>query len=203
MRINELEETFVVRNDHTYQPSTIISTKSTKPIASKSRNYVDKEAFYKLLKERQELLKENPNLRISNEIAATVKAICEGLGGKYNFANLPFRDDMVCSAILKCLSKIDKFDCNYTDNPFSYFTQITYFEFLEVIKSEKKQKYIKCKATMDALHNNLFLEDSEIENASNEILSSMSFTEDEDIGKFIADFELTAKRKPKEVVIND
>ena len=41
----------------------------------------------------------------------------------------------------------DNFDPNKSKNPFAYFTQIIYYAFLRRIGKEKKQLYVKYKAT--------------------------------------------------------
>jgi hypothetical protein len=41
----------------------------------------------------------------------------------------------------------DNFDPTKSKNPFAYFTQIIYFAFLRRISKEKKQTYVKYKAT--------------------------------------------------------
>lgn len=41
----------------------------------------------------------------------------------------------------------NNFDPNVSKNPFAYFTQIIYYAFLRRIQKEKKQLYVKYKAT--------------------------------------------------------
>ena len=52
-----------------------------------------------------------------------------------------FRSD----GIMDCISAVDNFDPDKTNNPFAYFTQIAWNAFLRRIQKEKKQTYIKHK----------------------------------------------------------
>jgi hypothetical protein len=49
--------------------------------------------------------------------------------------------------IENCLMYFDNFNPEKSKNPFAYFTQIIYFAFLRRIGKEKKQQYVKYKAT--------------------------------------------------------
>ena len=52
---------------------------------------------------------------------------------------------MISDGIENCVSYIDNFDPEKSNNPFAYFTQIIYYAFLRRIQKEKKQLYIKHK----------------------------------------------------------
>jgi hypothetical protein len=54
---------------------------------------------------------------------------------------------MVCDGIENCIMYFRNFDPIKSSNPFAYFTQIIYFAFLRRIQKEKKQLYVKYKAT--------------------------------------------------------
>lgn len=182
-----MTEEFVTREGHNYKKSTIINVKSKKPKAAKSRNYLDNERFYALLKQRQE----SDDKTISNELGLMFYQLCAGLASKYNFAGLHYNDEMTQDAVVRCISKIDKFDCNFTDNPFSYFTMVAYYEFLERIKKEKRQHYVKCKAYSDAKANGgLFnCDDEEMREIIENFKVNLNFENDKEIGDFIAEYE--------------
>jgi hypothetical protein len=57
---------------------------------------------------------------------------------------------MIADAIENCVMYVDNFDPSKSSNPFAYFTQITYYAFLRRIQKEKKQLYVKYKATETA-----------------------------------------------------
>jgi len=71
--------------------------------------------------------------------------IAKNLAKKPNFVNYPFKDDMIGDAVENCLMYCENFDPEKSKNPFSYFTQITYFAFLRRIQKEKKQNLVKYK----------------------------------------------------------
>jgi hypothetical protein len=84
---------------------------------------------------------------IPNYIGACFLKIAEGLSHKPNFINYPFREEMVSDGIENCLMYFENFDVSKSSNPFAYFTQIIYYAFLRRIQKEKKQLYVKYKAT--------------------------------------------------------
>ena len=53
---------------------------------------------------------------------------------------------MISDGIENCVSYIDNFNPEKSQNPFAYFTQIIYYAFLRRIQKEKKQLYIKHKS---------------------------------------------------------
>jgi hypothetical protein len=73
--------------------------------------------------------------------------IAEGLSHKPNFINYSYRDEMISDGIENCLMYFENFDETKSSNPFAYFTQVIYFAFLRRIQKEKKQLYVKYKAT--------------------------------------------------------
>ena len=83
------------------------------------------------------------------------------------------------------------FDPDKSKNPFAYFTQIIYFAFLRRISKEKKQLYVKYKATEQygILDEGMLYED---ENGN-----MRQFQLYENISEFIQTFEEN-KRKKKE-----
>ena len=54
---------------------------------------------------------------------------------------------MMSDGIENCLMYFSNFDPTKSKNPFAYFTQIIYYAFLRRIQKEKKQTYVKYKAT--------------------------------------------------------
>jgi hypothetical protein len=54
---------------------------------------------------------------------------------------------MISDGIENCMMYFRNFDPDKSKNPFAYFTQIIYFAFLRRIMKEKKQLYVKYKAT--------------------------------------------------------
>ena len=182
------------RSTHAYKKSTIINKNSDKPKADKSRHYVDGVAFYEALKQRKKDIaeaaaagKERP--RVSNFIGECVMNIAKNLSRKYQFANYPFRDEMVADAIVHCIRYIDSFDPEKSTNPFSYYTQTCYYQFLDRIRQERTHTYIKCKATLNSV---VLSELSEFDESNSEIAEHIhdNFEFDNDfMEKYVNDFE--------------
>jgi hypothetical protein len=119
---------------------------------SKQKHYINNADFLKALvdyKEQSRLYKENGGTepKIPNYIGECFMKIAEGLSHKPNFINYTYRDEMISDGIENCLMYFDNFDPTKSNNPFAYFTQIIYYAFLRRIQKEKKQLYVKYKAT--------------------------------------------------------
>ena len=115
--------------------------------------------------------------------------IAENLSHKPNFLSYTFRDEMVADAIENCVMYVDNFDPSKSSNPFAYFTQITYYAFLRRIQKEKKQLYVKYKATETA--GTL----DEFELNENEDGTFRQFELYENISEFIENYETARKAK--------
>jgi DNA-directed RNA polymerase specialized sigma24 family protein len=94
--------------------------------------------------------KGEPKPQIPRYVAECFMKIAENLSHKPNFLSYTFRDEMVADAIENCVMYVDNFDPSKSSNPFAYFTQIVYYAFLRRIQKEKKQLYVKYKATENA-----------------------------------------------------
>jgi hypothetical protein len=138
-----------------YKKSTIINENQDKLESDESRHYVDKQKFYEALVERKKLVDEAeknnlPKPQISNYIGECILKISTNLAKKYQFSGYTFKDEMIADSVIHCLKYIDAFDITKSENPFSYFTQAAYYQFIKRIETEKTQTYVKCKATMNS-----------------------------------------------------
>jgi hypothetical protein len=118
----------------------------------KQKHYINNPDFLRALveyKEKKELSTKNNTAPppIPNYIGECFMKIAEGLSHKPNFINYTYRDEMMSDGIENCLMYFDNFDPTKSNNPFAYFTQIIYYAFLRRIQKEKKQTYVKYKAT--------------------------------------------------------
>jgi len=85
---------------------------------------------------------------ITDYIATSILRLAEGLSRAPNFVNYTYREDMVMDAVENCIRVVKNYDITKVTrtgapNPFSYFTQISYFAFLRRIAQEKKETEIK------------------------------------------------------------
>ena len=160
----------------------------------KKREYVNNKDFMEALEEykrkKKHTIENNlPPPKIPNYIGECFHKIAEGLSHKPNFINYPFRDEMIADGVENCLMYFENFDSKKTQNPFAYFTQIVFYAFLRRIQKEKKQMYIKYKATeqMGILDEYELLELEEGNNRQFEIYDNVL--------EFIENFEETKKIK--------
>ena len=158
-----------------FKKSTIIKVGNDRPDAKLERHYVDKSAFYQALVERRPLVLEaenadEPKPQASDFIGKCIIDICTNLAKKHQFSGYHFKDEMIADAIYHCIRYIDSFNIEKSDNPFSYFTQAAYYQFIKRIHLEKEQLYIKCKSTMGSA---ALAESSEGDSAGND-----KFTQD-------------------------
>ena len=126
---------------------------------------------------------------VPNYIGECFLKIANHLSRKPNFISYSFREEMVCDGIENCIMYFRNFDPTKSSNPFAYFTQIIYFAFLRRIQKEKKQLYVKYKATemYGILDEGEFLSDDDGANRQFQLY--------ENISEFIYNFEENKKKK--------
>ena len=102
---------------------------------------------------------------------------------------------MVFDGIEVCLKYIDNFDPAKSSNPFSYYTQICTFAFINRISVEQKQTYIRFKS---ALNSAVLGELAEfgVDSDHEHILDNVTFQNDY-MEQFIESFE--SKKLPKPI----
>ena len=159
---------------------------------SKQKHYINNADFLQALIEYQERKKLNKDEPIPNYIGECWMKIAEGLSHKPNFINYTYRDEMISDGIENCLMYFDNFNPTKSKNPFAYFTQIIYYAFLRRIGKEKKQLYVKYKATqqMGIL--------DEFEMMESEDGSTRQFELYDNIAEFIETYEDARKTKKAE-----
>jgi DNA-directed RNA polymerase specialized sigma24 family protein len=112
-------------------------------------NYIDKKEFLDALIERYDILKTNPDYPISRYLGKCVLDICTRASYMPSFINYSYREEMIGDAIETCISAIDKFKVEKSQNPFGYFTQIAVWAFIRRIESEKRQQYLRGKMLLE------------------------------------------------------
>jgi len=165
----------------------------------KTKHYVNNADFLAALIEYKRVCDEakksnKPEPSIPNYIGECFLKIAEHLSRKPNFISYSFRDEMIADGIENCLMYFRNFDPDKSKNPFAYFTQIIYYAFLRRIVKEKKQLYVKYKATeqFGILDEFEMFEDSDG--------NMRQFQLYDNISEFIHNFE-ESKRKKKEAKI--
>lgn len=164
---------------------------------SKQKHYINNEDFLKALVDYKTRCVEaatagKPKPNIPNYIGECFMKIAEGLSHKPNFINYTYRDEMISDGIENCLMYFENFDPSKSKNPFAYFTQVIYFAFLRRIQKEKKQLYVKYKAT--EMYGIL----DEFEMLESEDGTTKQFELYENIAEFIETYEDARKTKKAE-----
>ena len=154
-----------------------------------NKHYINNADFLKALIEYKQRKETNPDEPIPDYIGACWMKIAEGLSHKPNFINYTHREEMIGDGIENCLMYFENFDPTKSNNPFAYFTQIIYFAFLRRIQKEKKQLYVKYKATeqMGILDEHEYLDS---DNGG-----SRQFEMYDNISDFIQTYEVGQKKK--------
>lgn len=153
---------------------------------AKKENYVNNKDLLAALIEYKEKCAEaeeggDKNPIVPDYIGKCIMLIAQRLATRPNFSGYMYKDEMVSDGIENCLQYIHNFNPEKSQNPFAYFTQIIWYAFLRRISKEKKQMYIKFKASQrQTLENEVF--DSTGEAVTANILPDY-------INEFIDDFE--------------
>jgi hypothetical protein len=165
-------------------------------MSKKTKHYINNADFLKALidyraacDEAKRNDKQDPI--VPNYIGECFIKIAEHLSRKPNFVSYSFRDEMIADGIENCIMYFRNFNPDKSTNPFAYFTQIIYFAFLRRITREKKQLYVKYKATeqFGILDEGEMYEDSEG--------NMQQFVMYDNIAEFIHTFEENKKAKKK------
>jgi hypothetical protein len=164
---------------------------------SKPKHYINNQDFLTALTDYKAscfvATQENkPKPKIPNYIGECFMKIAEGLSHKPNFINYSYRDEMISDGIENCLMYFENFDETKSKNPFAYFTQVIYFAFLRRIQKEKKQLYVKYKAT------EMFGILDEFEMMESEDGTTRQFELYDNIAEFIETYEDARKAKKAE-----
>lgn len=145
---------------------------------AKVKNYINNKTLYGAmihyrneLKEAEQQEKDKPI--VPRYIGESIFLICNNLAKKPNFSGYTYKQDMISDGIMDCVSAVDNFDPDRTNNPFAYFTQIAWNAFLRRIQKEKKQTYIKHKN----FENSYLMSDIMEEYGSMQLKSNESTTE--------------------------
>jgi DNA-directed RNA polymerase specialized sigma24 family protein len=173
------------------------------------KNYVDnKKLFTEMTKYATavKIAKENnkPKPQVSDYIGKSLWDIAENLSHLPQFQKYLFREELVSDAIINCLQYIDNFDPEKSSNPFSYFTQISWYAFLRRIEKEKKYLYTKYKSIEQTEIFQTTENDSGTSGANSLVKYSDSARENmtDFVGKFEASIDkkkaATKKKTPKD-----
>ena len=157
---------------------------------AKKRNYVNNKDLLQSLIEYRAACKEAEDSgdntpKVPDYIGSCIMLIAQRLATKPNFSGYSYKEEMISDGIENCLQYIHNFDPEKSQNPFAYFTQIIWYAFLRRIQKEKKQTYIRFKASQAMMTEAII-------NDSNDVSIQMN-EPPEYIAEFIDDFEKKLK----------
>lgn len=176
---------------------------------AKVRNYINNKDLYENMVEYRILLLEaeqngTQKPKVTEYIGKAIMLICTNLAKKPNFSGYTYKQDMISDAIMDCLSAVDNFDPNKTNNPFAYFTQIAWNAFIRRIHKEKKQTYIKHKNFENSfLMNELWEGDSNMQLVSNEYSADVVRSYEDKLTKVKKNSKITGIEKFSNNVIEE
>lgn len=114
-----------------------------------NRPYINGQDMYKaLVKYYEDVDKASgKDVAIPNYIGECIMKIAKNMSNKINFVMYSFKEDLIGDAIEKMIEavKFKKFDPTLSQNPFAYFSQVTWNCFLQRIQKEKIEAYVKHK----------------------------------------------------------
>jgi hypothetical protein len=113
-------------------------------------DYVSNQELYDALVEYKKKVSDAENAgrkkpKLPDFIGECILKIASRLSYRPNFANYPYREEMVSDAVLNCITYIDNFDPSKSNSPFGYLTQVCWFSFVRIINKEKREKYTQYK----------------------------------------------------------
>jgi len=114
-------------------------------------------AFVAKCKEAEEVGEPRP--KIPEYIGECIYKIATRLATNRNFSSYSYKDEMIADGIEVCIRYLHNFNPEKSNNPFSYFTQIIYYAFLQRISKEKKQAYIRAKSFENSAIMNTMVDD--------------------------------------------
>ena len=155
----------------------IIVEEEIKEIEKKS-HYINNKKFFDEMIEWKTKVNEaqavgEPVPPVTPYIGQCFMEIAENLAKKPNLMNYPFKEDMIGDGIENCLMYCSNFDPDKSNNPFSYFTQIIYYAFLRRIQKEKKQQATKYKIIENLNLEDMFANESDINEVGSQFLDYM------------------------------
>lgn len=95
------------------------------------------------------LCKKNGN-KISDRLGKMFISISNNFASKPNFNGYSYKDELISNGILACCIAFQNFDPEKSNSPFSYFTQVIFHSFLQILNKEKKAQNIRDELLMNA-----------------------------------------------------
>lgn len=161
-------------------------------------HYINNADFLQALKDHKQRSKEHeekglPPPRIPEYVGECILKIANNLAKRPNFYAYTYIQECISDGIENSICYVNNFDTDKYSNPFAYFTQICWYAFVRRIHKEKKQQYIKCRAT----ENFGVLGDEELQDLDDDIIQQIQVYDN--MYELMEAFETKIKEKKEKV----
>lgn len=165
-------------------------------------HYVDNAEFYKAIVAYRNScalaeLEGKKKPKIPDYIGDCILKIARKLSYSRNFINYPYREEMVSDGVENCILYFHNFNTEKYNNPFSYFTQISYYAFLRRIHREKRQMYIRHKSMLNQIDEGLADHNDYDSRDDFDVSVDERMTENDYMNDFVRTFEAKLNSKKK------
>lgn len=129
----------------TYKKNKFAKSKAYKPKTGNA-NYIDKEELFDMVVKYQAERKAardagKPMPKMPDSIGRAMLMIASKMAESANFRRYEFKDDLIMDACKNMVRYFDNFSAEKSHNVFSYWTQISYYAFLQRIGKERDRIY--------------------------------------------------------------
>ena len=155
-----------------------------------TKNYINNKDLYNALVEHRKnydeaISKGEEPPEIPRYIAESFQSIGRGLAKTYRWSGYTWKEDMISLGIIDCVKYWRTFDPASGKNPFAFFTTVFKSAFYRYCNKEEREKYIKCKMTINKGIDNKF--DVVGDDDSDDVPQQIDTYEN--IGEFVASYE--------------
>lgn len=181
------------------------TSKAYNPKSKKSAHYIDKEELFnavvKYKAEKQAAIDAGePIPKIPEYIGNAILTIAKKMAESVNFRRYDFKEDMVMDGVKNCIKYFDNFDPAKSHNPFSYWSQICYYGFIQRIGKERDRIYndyqLRNSAKFAVIQEFGYLDGNDLDNGHGEDgLDQSTYGETVAMETFVAKYESARERK--------
>lgn len=100
--------------------------------------------YRKMVKDAKEAMLPKPNP--PDSLLKKMILMVNGMARRPNFSGYSYLDEMKSRATFACYRKADYYNPDISPNPFGYYSRIIWQEFVNVIKEEEDESYVKAMA---------------------------------------------------------
>lgn len=126
---------------------------------------------------------------VPNDLARQIMLISENMAKRANFSGYPFIEDMILDGNMAAIRCVHNYDESTGYSPFAYFSTVIWRAFVKRIGIEKRELYLKCKATVNAVASHSTYD------SADEISSLYNAETMDYVSQYVEDYESSAAKK--------